>query len=52
MASPQIGNISGTEPLSLDTPALTSTPVCGQRCLINTPLHKETTPKHQKENDG
>uniref|UniRef100_A0A8D3AX02 V-myb avian myeloblastosis viral oncogene homolog-like 1 n=1 Tax=Scophthalmus maximus TaxID=52904 RepID=A0A8D3AX02_SCOMX len=45
-------NISGVEHLSLDNPALTSTPVCGQRCLLNTPLHKETTPKHQKENDG
>ncbi|TWW71008.1 Myb-related protein A [Takifugu flavidus] len=51
-ASFLICNISGTEHLGLDTPALTSTPVCGQRCLINTPLHKETTPKHQKENDG
>ncbi|KAM7369935.1 hypothetical protein PAMP_011223 [Pampus punctatissimus] len=40
------------EHLNLDNPALTSTPVCGQRCLLNTPLHKETTPKHQKENDG
>uniref|UniRef100_UPI0037E7592F myb-related protein A n=1 Tax=Semicossyphus pulcher TaxID=241346 RepID=UPI0037E7592F len=45
-------NISGVEHLNLDNPALTSTPVCGQRCLLNTPLQKETTPKHQKENDG
>ncbi|XP_074478788.1 myb-related protein A isoform X1 [Sebastes fasciatus] len=45
-------NISGAEHLNLDNPALTSTPVCCQRCLLNTPLHKETTPKHQKENDG
>ncbi|XP_029978765.1 myb-related protein A isoform X2 [Sphaeramia orbicularis] len=45
-------NISGAEHLNLDNPALTSTPVCGQRCLLNTPLHKELTPKHQKENDG
>ncbi|XP_060950127.1 myb-related protein A [Limanda limanda] len=45
-------NISGAEHLSLDNPALTSTPVCGQRCLLYTPHHKETTPKHQKENDG
>ncbi|XP_049913225.1 myb-related protein A isoform X2 [Epinephelus moara] len=45
-------NISGSEHLNLENPALTSTPVCGQRCLLNTPLHKETTPKHQKENDG
>ncbi|XP_056289956.1 myb-related protein A isoform X2 [Pseudoliparis swirei] len=43
-------NISGAEHLNLDN--LTSTPVCGQRCLLNTPLHNETTPKHQKENDG
>ncbi|KAM4534172.1 myb-related protein A isoform 2-T2 [Odontesthes bonariensis] len=45
-------NISGAEHLNLDDPTLTSTPVCAQRCLLNTPLHKETTPKHQKENDG
>ncbi|KAM8881111.1 myb-related protein A isoform 3-T3 [Synchiropus picturatus] len=38
--------------LNLEDPALTSTPVCGQKCLLNTPLHKETTPKHQKENEG
>uniref|UniRef100_A0A3Q1GKJ9 V-myb avian myeloblastosis viral oncogene homolog-like 1 n=1 Tax=Acanthochromis polyacanthus TaxID=80966 RepID=A0A3Q1GKJ9_9TELE len=44
-------NVSGAEHLNLDNPALTSTPVCGQRCLLNTPLQKETTPKHQKEND-
>ncbi|XP_056155740.1 myb-related protein A [Lampris incognitus] len=45
-------NISGAEHLSLDNPALTSTPVCSQKCFLNTPLHKETTPKHQKENAG
>ncbi|XP_055363702.1 myb-related protein A isoform X2 [Betta splendens] len=45
-------NLSGTEHLNLENPALTSTPVCGQRCLLNTPLPKETTPKHEKENDG
>lgn len=49
---PQFCNISGVEHLNLDNPALTSTPVCSQRCLLYTPLHKETTPKHQKENDG
>ncbi|XP_026216990.1 myb-related protein A isoform X2 [Anabas testudineus] len=48
----QLCNISGAEHLNLDNPALTSTPVCGQRCLLNTPIHKETTPKHEKENDG
>ncbi|XP_067291509.1 myb-related protein A isoform X3 [Pseudorasbora parva] len=49
----QFFNVSGGEPLSLDNPALTSTPVCGQKCLLNTPHHqRETTPKHQKENAG
>ncbi|KAF7668833.1 hypothetical protein LDENG_00279530 [Lucifuga dentata] len=45
-------NISAVEHLNLDNPALTSTPVCSQRCFLTTPLHKETTLKHQKENDG
>nr|XP_040023636.1 myb-related protein A isoform X1 [Gasterosteus aculeatus aculeatus] len=45
-------NVSGAEHLNLDNPSHTSTPVCGQRCLLHTPLYKETTPKHQKENDG
>uniref|UniRef100_A0A3B3X842 V-myb avian myeloblastosis viral oncogene homolog-like 1 n=1 Tax=Poecilia mexicana TaxID=48701 RepID=A0A3B3X842_9TELE len=45
-------NISATELLNLEDPALTSTPVCGQRCLLSTPLLKENTPKHLKENDG
>ncbi|XP_023650126.1 myb-related protein A isoform X4 [Paramormyrops kingsleyae] len=45
----QFFNISGNE---LDNPALTSTPVCGQKCLLNTPMQKEMTPKHQKENAG
>ncbi|KAM9839246.1 myb-related protein A [Aulostomus maculatus] len=45
-------NILGAEHLNLDNPALTSTPVCGQKCLLNTPLQRETTPKSQKENDG
>ncbi|KAF4095815.1 hypothetical protein G5714_023418 [Onychostoma macrolepis] len=48
----QFFNVSGGEPLSLDNPALTSTPVCGQKCLLNTPHQRETTPKHQKENAG
>ncbi|XP_056307085.1 myb-related protein A isoform X1 [Danio aesculapii] len=48
----QFFNVSGGESLSLDNPALTSTPVCGQKCLLNTPHQKETTPKHQKENAG
>ncbi|XP_061614851.1 myb-related protein A isoform X2 [Phyllopteryx taeniolatus] len=45
-------NVSAAEHLNLENPALTSTPVCGQKCLLSTPLHKESTPKHQKENDG
>ncbi|XP_031440111.1 myb-related protein A isoform X2 [Clupea harengus] len=48
----QFFNISGGENLSMDNPALTSTPVCGQKCFLNTPQQKETTPKHQKENAG
>uniref|UniRef100_A0A8C1WT49 V-myb avian myeloblastosis viral oncogene homolog-like 1 n=1 Tax=Cyprinus carpio TaxID=7962 RepID=A0A8C1WT49_CYPCA len=48
----QFFNVSGGEPLSLHNPALTSTPVCGQKCLLNTPHQRETTPKHQKENTG
>nr|XP_055038493.1 myb-related protein A isoform X4 [Misgurnus anguillicaudatus] len=48
----QFFNVSGGEPLSLDNPALTSTPVCGQKCLLGTPHQRETTPKHQKENAG
>ncbi|KAK7879051.1 hypothetical protein WMY93_030804 [Mugilogobius chulae] len=50
--SSQFCNLLGSEHLNLDTPSLTSTPVCSQRCLLNTPLHKETTPKHEKENEG
>ncbi|XP_061121992.1 myb-related protein A isoform X1 [Syngnathus typhle] len=45
-------NISGAEHLNLENPALTSTPVCDQKCLLSTPIHKESTPKHQKENEG
>ncbi|KAM6900187.1 myb-related protein A isoform 2-T2 [Xenentodon cancila] len=41
-------NTSGAEHLNLDDPTLTSTPLCGQRCLLNTPHHKD----NQKENDG
>uniref|UniRef100_A0A4W5QE75 MYB proto-onco like 1 n=1 Tax=Hucho hucho TaxID=62062 RepID=A0A4W5QE75_9TELE len=48
----QFFNTSGEEHLSLDNPALTSTPVCDQKYLLNTPFQKETTPKHQKENVG
>lgn len=48
----QFCSLLGTDALNLDPPSLTSTPVCGQRCLLNTPLHKEGTPKHEKENEG
>ncbi|XP_072460830.1 myb-related protein A isoform X4 [Notamacropus eugenii] len=42
----------GNEQLNIENPAFTSTPICGQKVLITTPLHKETTPKDQKENAG
>ncbi|XP_066479920.1 myb-related protein A isoform X2 [Tiliqua scincoides] len=44
---------SGNEQFNLENPAFTSTPICGQKVLIATPLHnKEVTPKDQKENAG
>ncbi|XP_012665266.1 myb-related protein A isoform X3 [Otolemur garnettii] len=42
----------GNEQLNIENPSYTSTPICGQKVLITTPLHKETTPKDQKENVG
>ncbi|XP_028676009.1 transcriptional activator Myb isoform X3 [Erpetoichthys calabaricus] len=42
---------SNQENLEMDTPALTSTPVCAQKTLTNTTLHRDHTPKPQKEND-
>ncbi|RVE58768.1 hypothetical protein OJAV_G00198070 [Oryzias javanicus] len=45
-------NMSASEHLNLEDPALTSTPVCGQRGLLNTPILKETSHKYQKENHG
>ncbi|KAF6100286.1 MYB proto-oncogene like 1 [Phyllostomus discolor] len=43
---------SGNEQVNIENPSFTSTPICGQKVLITTPLHKETTPKDQKENVG
>ncbi|KAB1256531.1 Myb-related protein A [Camelus dromedarius] len=42
----------GNEQVNIENPSFTSTPICGQKVLITTPLHKETTPKDQKENVG
>ncbi|XP_059250648.1 myb-related protein A isoform X2 [Mustela nigripes] len=42
----------GNEQINIENPSFTSTPICGQKVLITTPLHKETTPKDQKENAG
>ncbi|NXD85459.1 MYBA protein, partial [Halcyon senegalensis] len=43
---------SGNEQFNLENPAFTSTPICGQKVLITTPLYKEMAPKEQKENVG
>ncbi|XP_019488226.1 PREDICTED: myb-related protein A isoform X5 [Hipposideros armiger] len=42
----------GNEQINIENPPFTSTPICGQKVLITTPLHKATTPKDQKENVG
>ncbi|XP_051775253.1 transcriptional activator Myb isoform X7 [Erpetoichthys calabaricus] len=50
-ALPFFNTSSNQENLEMDTPALTSTPVCAQKTLTNTTLHRDHTPKPQKEND-
>ncbi|XP_054250671.1 myb-related protein A isoform X3 [Indicator indicator] len=43
---------SGNDQFNLENPAFTSTPICGQKVLLTTPLPKEMAPKDQKENVG
>lgn len=41
---------SSHENLNLDTPALTSTPVCGHKMAVTSPFHRDQAFKAQKEN--
>ncbi|TKC38767.1 hypothetical protein EI555_017930, partial [Monodon monoceros] len=50
--TPFFNTCPGNEQINIENPSFTSTPICGQKVLITTPLHKETTPKDQKENVG
>ncbi|XP_062928263.1 transcriptional activator Myb isoform X1 [Mobula hypostoma] len=47
----QFLNTSSSDHLEVESPALTSTPVCNQKIIL-TPLHRDQTPKTQKENDA
>ncbi|XP_039594480.1 transcriptional activator Myb isoform X6 [Polypterus senegalus] len=50
-ALPFFNTSSNQENLEMDTPTLTSTPICVQKTLTSTTLHRDHTPKPQKEND-
>uniref|UniRef100_A0A8D2QRB4 Transcriptional activator Myb n=1 Tax=Zosterops lateralis melanops TaxID=1220523 RepID=A0A8D2QRB4_ZOSLA len=49
-ALPFLNTSSNHENLNLDTPALTSTPVCGHKMAVSTPFHRDQAFKAQKEN--